>query len=57
MAHLPLTINAIFCKDLWPDLQLLKADEIVSTYIRELLLSCSFQGKDHFQDCGNESRG
>lgn len=32
MAHLPLTINATFCKDLWPDPRLLKADKIVSTY-------------------------
>lgn len=39
MVHLPLTINVIFCKELWPDPQLLKANELVSTYIGELLLN------------------
>lgn len=33
MVHLPLAINVISCKELWPDPQLLKANEIVS-YLR-----------------------
>lgn len=28
MVHLPLTINVMLCKELWPDPQLLKAREI-----------------------------
>lgn len=56
MVHLPLTINVIFCKELWPDPQLLKANEVVSTYIRELLLNFLFLGKGNFLDCGSESK-
>jgi len=57
MAHLPLTINATSCKDLWPGPRLLKAGRILSTYTGELLLRCSFWDKENLGDCGNESRG
>lgn len=50
MVHLPLPINVIFCKELW----LLKANEIVSTYARKLLLNFLFP--HNFLDWGNESK-
>lgn len=56
MVRLPLTVNVIFCKELWPDPQLLRANEIVSTYIRELLLNFLFLDKDNFLDGRNESK-